>query len=335
MSPHPILSSHKGFALGNLFTHKRVLVTGGAGFVGANLVRRLCREGAQVTLLDDFFTGKLHNLYGLDGQYELVRGSVNDRALIHDLVARHELIFHLAARNIIASTKNPYEDFETNIGGTLNILLAARESRPERVIYTSSVSVYGNPRYLPINEDDPVSLLTPYAVSKYAGEGYCRAFYESYDVPVVVVRYSNVYGPGQDPTNPYCGVVSKFMNRASMGAAPVIHGDGQQTRDFTYIEDAIEATLLAGLSAKAEGEVFNIGSGIETNVNTLAQMVLDLYGLELKPEHVDRRDIDNIRRRVLNIEKIRRVLRWTPHVTLAEGLRRTHQWFLETQNVPS
>ena len=313
--------------MATLFANKRILVTGGAGFVGANLVRRLVAEGSQPTILDDFFTGKDENLRGLDSQYELVRGSVNDRELVSKLVAQHDVVFHLAARNIIASTANPYEDFQTNIGGTLNVLLAAREAKIERVVYTSSVSIYGNPRYLPINEDDPISLLTPYAVSKYSGEGYCRAFYESYDVPVVVVRYSNVFGPGQDPTNPYCGVVSKFMQKASDGLPLVIHGDGQQTRDFTYVDDAIDATVTAGLSAKAEGEVFNVGSGIETNVNTLAQYVLDLYGLHQKPQHVDRRDIDNIRRRVVNIEKIRRVLRWTPRVTLEEGLRLTHEWF--------
>jgi UDP-glucose 4-epimerase len=312
--------------LAKLFADKRILVTGGAGFVGANLVRRLCAEGSQPTILDDFFTGKVENLRGLDSQYELVRGSVNDRELVTRLVAQHDVIFHLAARNIIASTANPYEDFQTNIGGTLNVLLAARAARPERVIYSSSVSIYGNPRYLPINEDDPISLLTPYAVSKYSGEGYCRAFYESYDVPVVVVRYSNVFGRGQDPTNPYCGVVSKFMQRASEGQPMVIHGDGQQTRDFTFVDDAIDATVTAGLSSKAEGEVFNVGSGIETNVNTLAQQVLDLYKLRLTPLHVDRRDIDNIRRRVVNIEKIRRVLRWTPRTTLEEGLRLTYEW---------
>ncbi|TMC57764.1 MAG: NAD-dependent epimerase/dehydratase family protein [Chloroflexi bacterium] len=177
--------------LGDLFAQTRVLVTGGAGFVGANLVRRLAGEGATLTILDDFFTGKTENLRGLEGTYELVRGSVTERGLVNGLVAQHDIIFHLAARNIIASTKNPYEDFETNIGGTLNVLLAAREHQPKRVVYTSSVSIYGNPRYLPINEDDQISLLTPYAVSKYSGEGYCRAFYESYEVPVVRIAGSS------------------------------------------------------------------------------------------------------------------------------------------------
>src|SRR4030042_71976 len=158
----------------------KILVTGGAGFVGSNLVHFLVNEGAKVTILDDFFTGKIENLACVEGKYELVRGSVTDREIVRDLVSKAEVVFHLAARNIIASTRNPYEDYQTNIGGTLNILLAARESHPKRVVYTSSVSVYGNPRYLPINEDDHISLLTPYAVSKYGGEGYCQAFYESY-----------------------------------------------------------------------------------------------------------------------------------------------------------
>jgi UDP-glucose 4-epimerase len=281
--------------------------------------------------LDDFFTGSLSNLRGLEGQYDLVTGSVIDEALVSDLVSRSEIVFHLAARNIIASTRNPYEDYQTNIGGTLNVLMAARQSRAERVVYSSSVSVYGNPRYLPINEDDRISLLTPYAVSKYGGEGYCQAFYESYGVPVVVVRYSNVFGPGQDPRNPYCGVIAKFMEKANLHEPLEIHGDGQQTRDFTYVDDAIDATLLAAGSAKAEGEVYNIGSGIEVSVNALAASVLGLCGSHVEPQYVDRRDIDNIRRRVLNIEKIRKALRWVPRVTLEEGLHRTWTWFQQVQ----
>ncbi len=322
------------YAVKSELSGRRVLVTGGAGFIGSNLVRRLIGEGAEVTVLDDFFTGRVENLRGIDSaHYHLVRGSVTDAGLVRELVSQAELVFHLAARNIIASTRNPYEDFETNIGGTLNVLLAARDFHPQRVVYTSSVSVYGNPRYLPINEDDRISLLTPYAVSKFSGEGYCQAFYESYDVPVVVVRYSNVYGLWQDPQNPYCGVVAKFMQRAQLGQPPAIHGDGQQTRDFTFVEDAVEATLLAALSPKSEGEVFNVGTGVETSIEALARAVLDLYGLESAPIYIDRRDIDNIRRRVVNIEKARRVLRWVPQVTLLTGLRRTKQW-LETPEAP-
>lgn len=303
---------------------RRILVTGGAGFVGSNLVKRLVREQARVTVLDDLFTGRVENLPA-EG-FEFVKGSVCDPALVEQLVASHDLIFHLAARNIVVSTKNPREDFETNIGGTLNVLLAARAVGGRRIVYTSSTSVYGNPRYLPMNEDDPLSLLTPYAVSKLAGENYCMAFYESYGLHTTAVRYSNIFGPGQDPANPYCGVVAKFLESLMAGRAPVIHGDGNQTRDFTFVDDAVEATLLAGTSDRALGEVFNVGSGVETRVNELAALLIRLIGASVTPAHTDRRDIDNIRRRVVNIEKTRRTLRWIPEVTLDEGLRRTVEW---------
>jgi len=303
--------------------NQAVLVTGGAGFVGAALVRRLVTAGARVTVLDDLFTGRRENI---PEGVAFVEGSVCDAALVERVVAAHPLIIHAAARNIVVSTRNPREDYETNIGGTLNVLLAARAAKVRRVVYTSSTSVYGNPRYLPINEDDHLSLLTPYAVSKLAGEHYCIAFYESYDLPAAAVRYSNVFGPGQDPGNPYCGVVAKFIDSLFAGRAPVVHGDGNQTRDFTYIDDAVEATLLALTSERALGEVFNVGTGVETTVNQLAECLIRLTGATQRPEHSDRRDVDNIRRRVVNIEKTRRTLRWVPEVTLEEGLRRTVEW---------
>jgi UDP-glucose 4-epimerase len=205
-------------------------------------------------------------------------------------------------------------------------LLAAKRNGIERVVYTSSASVYGNPRYLPINEDDRLSTLNPYAASKLAGENYCSAFYESYGVPVVVLRYSNVYGINQTPTNPYCGVVSRFFDSLISGNPPMIHGDGEQTRDFTYVGDVVEATMLAALSPKAEGEVFNVGTGKETSVNELVQYLIHITGSDIQPKYVDKRDIDNIRRRVMNIEKIRRVLRWVPSTTLYRGLVYTHEW---------
>ncbi len=302
----------------------RVLVTGGAGFVGSNLVRRLIRDRAKVTVLDDLFTGRRENLP--ESGFDFVEGSVCDPAVVEHLVALHEVVFHCAARNIVVSTRNPREDYETNIGGTLNVLLAARATGTRRVVYTSSTSVYGNPRYLPINEDDHLSLLTPYAVSKLAGENYCMAFYESYDLPATAVRYSNIFGPGQDPANPYCGVVAKFTESLFAGKPPVIHGDGNQSRDFTYIDDAINATVLAATRDRALGEVFNVGTGVETRVNELAAVLIKLIGVDVEPIHTDRRDVDNIRRRVVNIEKTRRALRWVPEVTLEEGLRRTVEW---------
>lgn len=306
---------------------RAVLVTGGAGFVGSALVRRLLREGAVVTVLDDLFTGRRENLPAQG--IEFVEGSVCDVSVVERLVAQARVVFHCAARNIVVSTRNPREDFETNIGGTLNVLLAARGSGVQRLVYTSSTSVYGNPRYLPVNEDDPLSLLTPYAVSKLAGEHYCLAFYESYGVPATAVRYSNIYGPGQDPLNPYCGVVAKFLDALEAGQAVSIHGDGNQTRDFTYIDDAVEATVRAAVSDRAVGEVFNVGTGVETRVNELAGLLMQATGVSIPPAHTDRRDVDNIRRRVVNIEKTRRALRWVPEVTLEEGLRRTVSWYRE------
>ncbi|HEU4386895.1 MAG TPA: NAD-dependent epimerase/dehydratase family protein [Blastocatellia bacterium] len=309
---------------------KHVVVTGGAGFVGSNVVRRLLKEGGRVTVLDDFYTGSEENLPAVRSGLEVVRGSVTDFDLVRDVVRGAEAVLHLAARNIIVSTRNPREDYEVNIGGTLNVLLAAREVGARRIVYSSSASVYGNPRYLPINEDDATNMLSPYAVSKFAGENYCKAFYESYGLSTSVVRYSNVYGTAQRPDNPYCGVVSKFFEAAMAGEPPRVHGDGEQTRDFTYVDDVVEATLLAAVSPKAEGQVYNVGTGRETTINQLARTIIEITGARVEPAYVDRRDIDNIRRRVVNIEKIRRELRWVPSVTIEHGLRLTYEWLSRT-----
>ncbi|MCK5126512.1 MAG: NAD-dependent epimerase/dehydratase family protein [candidate division Zixibacteria bacterium] len=306
---------------------KKVLVTGGAGFVGSNVTERAVRAGAEVTVVDDLFTGSLDNIDD-DVKYRFVEGSVCDEKLISGLVREADFVVHMAARNIIVSTKNPRNDYEVNIGGTLNVLMAAREFGIKRIVYTSSASVYGNPRIIPIVEEERTHTFSPYSVSKLAGENYCNAFYESYGVPVTAVRYSNVYGPKQDPKNPYCGVISKFIEAIDNDIAPQIHGDGNQTRDYTYVDDAVDATLTALLSPKSEGTVFNLGTGTETTVVELLDILASLFGKEVTPEHIDRRDIDNIRRRVLNIERIRSRLRWQPQIGMKEGLRRTVEWYL-------
>ncbi len=328
--------------------NERVLVTGGAGFVGSNIVRRLLELNARVVVLDDLFTGDRANLVKsatggstLHPRLELVQGNVTDYKLVLRLVEGATMMIHAAARNIIASTRNPRDDYESNIGGTLNVLLALQEigrergQAPPRLVYTSSASVYGNPRYLPINEDDSANTLTPYSVSKLAGENYCRAFYESHGLSTVVVRYSNVYGPIQHPDNPYCGVIAKFFESARRGEPPRIHGDGEQTRDFTYVDDTVDATLLAAYTPKADGQVYNVATGREVTINELARLVYRIAGVECEPQYVDRRDIDNIRRRVMNIEKIRRELRWAPAFTLEQGLRRTWEWFTQAARLAS
>ncbi len=308
------------------FTGSKVLVTGGAGFVGSNLVEAIVRAGGKVTVLDDLFTGKRENLdAGIS--YEFIKGSVTDYSLVRSAMEGVDYVAHLAARNIIVSTKNPREDYETNIGGTLNVLMAARETKPKRIVYTSSASIYGNPRILPIVEDEAPLTFSPYSVSKLAGENYCYAFYETYYVPVTVVRYSNIFGPKQDPINPYCGVISKFIEAIDGGKSLQVHGDGLQTRDFTYVDDATSGTLMALLSPRADGMVFNMGTGIETSIMGIVNILSELMGHKVTCDHVDRRDIDNIRRRVLNIERIRTRLRWHPQIGLREGLRRTIEWY--------
>lgn len=310
---------------------KRVLVTGGAGFVGSVLASRLVELGARVTVLDDLSTGRPELLPKALERF--VEGSVTDELLVRQLVNETELVFHLAVRNIIVSTTELRADFETNIGGTLNVLLAARDAPSvQRVLYTSSVSIYGNPRALPISEDDGVSILSPYAASKLAGESYCSAFFEMFQLPTTIVRYSNVFGRHQSPRNPYCGVVSKFFQSCLAGETIHIHGSGQQTRDFTYVDDAVEATILAALIPRAEGDTFNIGSGQEISIRMLAGLVKQVTNADVAIQSVDRRDIDNVQRRVLNIEKARRVLRWTPMRTMEDGLALTHAWLREHTN---
>lgn len=310
---------------------KTVLVTGGAGFVGSNLVHRLIYEGATVSVMDDLSTGTRENLKDVQNDINLIQRSI-DFDTNFAILPEFDIIFHLAAKSIIASIKDPWTDLVTNIGGTMNVL--TYYSHAERIVYTSSASVYGNPRYLPINEDDQINLLTPYAVSKYAGEGYCMAFYESHFTPVTILRLSNVYGKYQRPENPYCGVVAKFMSSIKNGIPMQIHGTGQQTRDFTYVNDVVDALLLAGECPRAIGEVFNIASGVETSVESLAESLICFYTedefgsrLNFPPiEHIDRRDIDNISRRTLNIEKARRKLGWSPKTQLWEGLAKTWEW---------
>jgi len=308
------------------FKNKRVLVTGGAGFIGSNLVNKLVKLGAKVTVLDDLFTGDAGHIDSM-ADIHFVNGSVTDRNLVDQLVKQVRLVFHLAARNMIVSTKDPYHDLQVNVYGTFNILEAARKYKVERVVYASSASVYGNSRYLPINEDDRLNILNPYAASKLSSENYCMAFYETFGVPVTILRYSNVYGYNQSPKNAYCGVISKFFNNATKGKPPEIHGDGEQTRDFTFIEDVVDATLLAAVCPKAEGEIFNVGTGLETSINELAKIIIELTGNSMEPTYIDRRDIDNLRRRVLNIEKIRKDLKWIPETTLKRGLEKTYTWF--------
>lgn len=310
------------------FRGKKVLVTGGAGFIGSNLVDRLVEENADVMVLDDLFTGRVENIRNFD-KITFINGTVTNASLVDHLVKQVNIVFNLAVRNIIVSPKQPGEDFAVNAMGTFHILNAALKSNVERVVYTSSASVYGNARHLPVCEDDLPSILTPYAASKMSGENYCFAYYEMYELPVTVLRYSNAFGISQSPANPYCGVVSKFFDSLMSNQPLQIYGDGAQTRDFTFVSDVVDATLMAAQSPKAIGEVFNVATGIETSIKQLASLIMRVVREFPAPEHVGKRDIDTIRRRVLNVEKIRQKLHWSPATSLFDGLKKTYDWLCE------
>ncbi len=308
-----------------ILTNKKVLVTGGAGFVGSNVVRKLVQHhNCKVTVLDDLFTGEKSFLQGLD--INLVEGSVCDVKLVNELVASVDVVFHMACRNIIVSNSNPREDLEVNVVGTFNVLEAAKNNKIEKVVYTSTASVYGSAKVLPVTEDAEKEFLSFYSASKFNGEVYCKAFYEVFDVPVAIVRYSNVYGYNQLTSNPYCGVIGKFIDAALNNRSICIHGDGEQTRDYTFVDDAVEATIAAATVDKSVGNIYNIGTGVETSVRAVAEVISKILESTTPIEYIDKRDIDNIRKRYLSIEKIRHDLKFSPLVRLEDGIRKTIEW---------
>lgn len=304
---------------------QRVLVTGGLGFCGSNLTRFLAeRLDCRVTVVDDLSNASMPE--PPPRNVEIVVADVRDLTRYESHLRSNPWIFHLACRTILTCASDPESDLSVNATSTLRLLEWLRHHAPERFgrfVYTSSTSIYGNCRHLPADELDPPHILNHYAATKLLGEEYTLLYHMAYGVPTTCVRYSNVYGPGQTTSNPYCGVIGKFLDAAATGGVLTIHGDGEQTRDYTYVDDVVEATILAAVSPKALGDVFNIGTGVETSVNTLTQEIRAIFGEGVRVEHVDRRDIDNIRRRALNPEKIRMRLGWTPQVRFRDGLRRT------------
>jgi UDP-glucose 4-epimerase len=311
--------------------NKSILVTGGAGFVGSNLVKELIKSyNCKVTVLDDLFTGSLNHLKGVE--VDFVKGSVEDKEIVSKCIEGKNVVFHLAARNIIVSNKNPREDLSVNVVGSFNVFEACLQHKVERVVYTSTPSISGNQTQLPISEDDKKSFLSFYSASKFSGEVYAKAFNEVFGLPVTIVRYSNVYGCNQSPSNPYCGVIGKFLEAAENGTEIRIHGDGEQTRDFTHITDAVSATIAAAQHERAIGNEYNIGTGVETSVNTLAELITEFTESKSLITHIDRRDIDNIRRRVVNIERTRHDLKYQPLMTLKNGLRETMDWYRTALN---
>ena len=300
---------------------KRTVVTGGAGFIGSHLAEELASRGYYVVILDDLSTGRTENIEVLlqNKDVQFVQGSITNLPLLHKLFQGVESVFHQAAiPSVPRSIENPLLSHEVNVTGTLNVLLAARDNHVKKVIYASSSSVYGDTPTLPKREDMPPNPQSPYAVTKLAGEYYCRAFQEVYGLPSVCLRYFNVYGPRQDPNSQYAAVIPRFISRVSQGEPPVIYGDGEQTRDFTFVRDAVEANILAAES-EATG-VFNTGRGEKISINQLAELIITLAGSNLKPVHSTPRPGD-IGHSLADISKAK-AFGYTPRYDLEQGLRK-------------
>ena len=312
---------------------KKVLVTGGLGFVGHNIVKTLVNDWqCDVTVVDNCLNSSPSVLEGTLQKIKLIQASVLDDNF-YPLIDEAEYLFHLACVQIAHSGKDPVMDLRVNAESTLRMLEYLRNNRREtfsRFIYTSSASVYGSSKNLPCREDGVTRVLSQYAATKLLGEQYTLMYQKLYDVPTVSVRYSNIYGVGQTPRNPYCGVIGKFIDHALQGKELQIFGDGQQTRDYTYISDAVDATILAAVHKSAVGEVFNIGTGIETPVLQLAKIIQNIMGTNKSIKHLPERDIDNIRRRYMDIERIHSQLAWAPSVTIEDGLKETIEWYKTT-----
>jgi UDP-N-acetylglucosamine/UDP-N-acetyl-alpha-D-glucosaminouronate 4-epimerase len=309
----------------------RILVTGGAGFIGSHIASRLISLGHEVTVLDDLSTGKLENIQTLIGhdRFQFRQGSILDRPLLVELIQsrRIERISHQAARPSVArSIEDPLATNEVNVTGTLNVLSAAHETRCQRVAAASSSSIYGNTPVLPKREAMHYRPRSPYAASKVAGELYLQVFHAVYGLQTIGLRYFNVYGPQQDPNSDYAAVIPKFIRLALNGEPLPIEGDGAQTRDFTYIDDVVSVNILALSVPELHGESVNIGFGEQTSVRTLAGTIIQQTGSSSKIAYKDPRPGD-VRDSLADISLSKNLLGYKPEYRLADGLRRTIDWY--------
>jgi UDP-glucose 4-epimerase len=298
----------------------KYLVTGGAGFIGSHIAEELLAAGHEVRVLDNLSSGYEKNIAGLD--VEFVKADVRDLDALRSAATGVDGVFHQAALvSVPESIEKPVENNEINVTGTLNVLLAARDCGVRRVVLASSAAVYGNAPDLPKREDMLPEPVSPYALGKIAGEYYLRVFAELYEIQAVSLRYFNVYGPRQDPSSMYSGVISKFADVLAGGGVPTIFGDGKQTRDFVYVKDVAAANLLAmGSENVGRGEVFNIGTGRQTSLLELLETLAGTFGRELTPDFAEARAGD-IKHSVSDIARARATLNYEPRATLEEGLK--------------
>ena len=301
----------------------RVLVTGGAGFIGANLVEEVLAGGHEVRVLDNFSTGHRHNLAGVEDEVELIEGDLRSYERVHHAVRGCEVVFHQGALpSVPRSVQDPITTSEINVGGTLNVLLTARDEGVRRVVFASSSSIYGDAPGFPRTERQAPMPLAPYAVSKLAAEQYCRVFATVYGLETVSLRYFNVFGKHQDPASQYSAVIPRFIAAMREGRAPTIYGSGEQSRDFTHVDDVVSANLLAMETPAASGGVFNIACGTSHSLTELVVILNRLLDSDIQPIHVSPRPGD-IERSWADIGLAREVLDYEPRVDLEQGLQRT------------
>ena len=307
------------------------LVTGGAGFIGSHIVEALIAKGCRVTVLDNLSTGSESNLDSVKNNITFVEGDIRDRRVLDNAAQSCDTIFHLAAVVSVPETiEDPVNSALTNDMGTLYVLEAAREKGVRRVVFSSSCAVYGDDPRLPKNEAMNPAPCSPYAVQKLTGEHHLRLGFDLYGLETVSLRYFNVYGPKQNPSSPYSGVISIFMNRAVEDQAPVIFGDGNQSRDFIYVADVVKANLLAATKAQAQGEIINIGTGTDTQINRLWEMICALSGSTRSAQHQPARSGD-IYASVADISHAKSILGFEIDYPFTRGLELTYRWYLDEQ----
>ena len=310
---------------------ERVLVTGGAGFIGSHVVERLLAAGADVCVLDNFATGRRENLAGVLDAIELIEGDVDSYERAQAAVEGCDVVIHEAALpSVVRSIEDPGAVAQVNVMGSLNILIAARDAGVRRVLLASSSSVYGVDAALPKREGQAPDPVSPYAVSKLAAEKYCRSFTQVYGLDTVILRYFNVFGPRQDPFSDYAAVVPRFIMASLRGEPPTVYGDGEQSRDFTYVDNVVDGTILAMEAPAAARRVFNVAAGEATTVNGLIRALEHLTGATIEPIRRDGRP-GEVRHSQASVEEARRVLGFEPQVDFIEGLARTVEFFSTRQ----
>jgi nucleoside-diphosphate-sugar epimerase len=306
----------------------KALVTGGGGFIGSHLAEHLLAAGYDVRTLDNFSTGRRSNLEHLAGEIDIVEGDIQSYERVHNAVRGCDLVFHQAALpSVPRSIQDPLTSNGTNVIGTLNVLLAARDEGVRRVVYASSSSVYGANPTLPKREEMATEPISPYAVAKLAGEGYCRSFFEVYGLETVALRYFNVFGARQDPTSQYSAVIPLFITALLEGRAPLIHGDGEQSRDFTYVENVVNANILAATApTDVAGHRFNVACGDRFTLNQLAAELRDLIGSDVQPDHGPARPGD-VPHSQADVASARSAFGYEASVSFRDGLARTVEYY--------